>query len=173
MTFTPPPPLLPRRVFAGSPEGLGIPIGAMAVSHGAQAWGTSNMARYVPIMVTQPTPLTKFFWPMNTAANVDVGIYTATGTRIVSAGSTAGAGLATYQEFNVTDTTLEPGRYYLAANIDNGAGQAGGFLFTTELCRALGCYEEAAAFPLPATATFAAPTSNLIPSVGFNVDVTA
>ncbi len=173
MDFTPGPSPAPRRVMVGSPESLGIILGAMAIDHGAQGWATANLARYVPMTLARPMNLRKFFWAMNTTANVDVGIYTSTGTRIVSSGTTVGSGAATYQEFDVTDTILAPGRYYLAGAMDNGAGQAGGFSLSTQVCRALGVYQEAAAFPLPATATFAVPTSAIIHSVGVLVDAPA
>ena len=46
--------------------------------------------------------------------NIDVGIYSADGTRIVSAGSTAQSGTEIAQNFAIADTLIGPGDFYLA-----------------------------------------------------------
>jgi hypothetical protein len=48
------------------------------------------------------------------SGNMDVGIYDYAGTRLVSSGSTAQSGTSAFQDFDITDTLLGPGIFYLA-----------------------------------------------------------
>lgn len=64
-------------------------------------------------------------WTLNGAVangNLDVGIYTDDGARLVSAGPTAQVGVNTYQVVNIGDITLGPGFYYMAIAMDNIVG---------------------------------------------------
>lgn len=54
-----------------------------------------------------------------TSGNVDIGIYDSQGNRIVSSGSTAAGIINTLQQFNIADTVLSPGDYFLAVGCDN------------------------------------------------------
>lgn len=173
MTYFPPPLSQSRRISALTSEGMGVVIGSFDEIHEEVPWSTSNLALYVPIVIRIPTPLTGFYWLMNTTANVDVGLYSSAGTRLVSAGSTAGSGVDTYQEFDVADMIVGPGRYYIGTACDNGAGQVGGVSLAAIYLRMMGVKQEASAFPLPATATFATPAGTLLPSAGFKSVSTA
>lgn len=130
------------------------------------AWPAANRAIYVPFHVLNNYTVVKLGIRNGTTVtgNVDVGIYDANGTRLISSGSTAQAGTSTVQEFDVTDTTLTPGWYYLAAAMD-GAGHT--FRVAPSVgvgwMRCLGMYQQATAFPLPATATFAAIGTSYLP----------
>lgn len=102
------------------------------------------------------------------AGNVDIGIYNSAFARQVSIGSTAAAGTNVVQEFNIADTLLAPGLYYLAVAANTGAGMnfntygiAGPA--STNVAKGLGIVQMAAAFPLPATITPAIPTYNVFP----------
>lgn len=79
------------------------------------AWGAANTAYLVPVVVTRHF-LVKNMAILNgtVAGNVDVGIYDRWFNRLVSAGSTLQAGASAPQVFNVTDTWLTPGLYFLA-----------------------------------------------------------
>lgn len=60
-------------------------------------------------------------WVNGSAAggNHDIGIYDLAWNRLVSSGSTVGTGNSVWQWVDVADTTLQPGRYYLAISRDN------------------------------------------------------
>ena len=150
-------------------------VGAAAGTFGLAAsatWVTANAAIYVPFRIAQPLTVVKLFM-LNGAAvsgNVDVGIYgisdAGTPTRMVSSGSTAQSGVSVIQEFNITDTLIGPGLFYLALAVDNTTAT---FLRQVTLIanlELLGAAQQATAFPLPATATFAVVTSSYLPMFG-------
>jgi hypothetical protein len=169
-SFTPGPQANRRLLWPASPESLGGAVGSWTNIHTAQPWGTANLARYVPFVLDRPYHVAQLVWYVNTANNCDVGIYTEGGTRLVSTGSTAAAGGGTFQTFNITDLELGPGRYFWATAADNGGAQFGCWQHTQHLAQGNGIYEETSAFPLPATATFATITSNIVPSAGMRLD---
>jgi hypothetical protein len=101
------------------------------------------------------------------ANNIDVGIYDAAGTRLVSAGSTAQAGTSDLQLFDVTDTLLGPGLFYFAVSFDGTTGTVFRHVVSQNFGQALGvCQQTASAHPLPATATFAANAFQIVPTCG-------
>lgn len=130
--------------------------GAMA-SHSSKVWQSANRAYLFPFTTHRPE-LALQLWVSNGAAvsgNIDIGIYNSDGTRIVSTGSTAQAGISTIQAVTVS-AWLPAGLLYLALVLDNTTG-------TTQTCTAAGTIdrfgighaEVASAFPLPATLTLA------------------
>jgi hypothetical protein len=95
------------------------------------------------------------------AGNVDVGIYSEAGTRLVNSGSTAQAGTSTIQKVGIADTTIGPGTYFFALTASNTTATFSGNATSSALHRA--SYRQAettAAFGLPATATFSPIASN-------------
>ena len=99
--------------------------------------------------------------------NTDVGIYDEEGVRRVSIGPTAQAGISSLQTFDITDTFLMPGTYFLAlANTTTTA---------TYICasmnvprpRAAGVVEQTGltSGTLPNPATFAAYTRTFVPAI--------
>lgn len=138
------------------------------------AYISANRAIYIPFSVSSPILVVKL-WSFNGATasgNIDVGIYDTAGTKIISSGSTVQAGTNTLQEFDIADTMLGPGNFYLAVAMDNTTGtlfrNSGG---STSLQSAVGMAQQATAFPLPATATFAATGSTYVPMVGLTTRV--
>lgn len=130
------------------------------------AWPAANLAIFVPVYVWEPLALTRFVVPYGTVTgNVDVGIYDANLSKVVSAGSTAASGLV--QQFAVTTTTLNRGTYYLALAFDTNTAQCRRVTTTAAYGRMLGQFEQTSAFPLPATATPAAFTRTVMPIFGF------
>jgi hypothetical protein len=125
------------------------------------------MAIYIPFRVFEETTFKRIlFVPSVATGNVDIGIYDAFGTKIITTGSFAKpAGITATV---IADTVLTPGLYYMALAHDGtssfiayaiGAGLAGkNFWF--------GIRKQAAAFPLPATAAFADSTDDYIPLIG-------
>ena len=80
--------------------------------------------------------------------NIDVGIYTSEFQRIVSAGSTAQSGANAIQEFDITDTDLSPGLYYLGFSGNSATGTVFTLLPTDELSLHTPLYSLASSFPL-------------------------
>ena len=131
-------------------------------------WPTANKAIYVPFVVHNQMTAVKLFVQnaATVSGNIDLGLYDAFGNRLVSSGSTAQAGTSALQSFDVTDTLLLPGVYYMACALNNGTGTVLGGAFTVNGIGAMGVLEQTSAFALPATATMVAPTGTFIPSIG-------
>jgi hypothetical protein len=133
------------------------------------AWTAANRAIYIPFAVTRPLVVAQLyvFNGATVSGNSDCGVYDAVGTRVVSSGSTAQAGTTAYQVFNVTDTLLGPGVFYLALALNNTTGTVRRVVMGSALsAQTLGMAMQETAFPLPATATLAALTVDTIPMVG-------
>lgn len=135
------------------------------------AFPAANDAIFVPVHIKQATLIKRLFCSNGGTAsgNVDVGIYTEDGARIVSSGSTAQAGTTVPQFFDITDFILGPGRYYFAVAMDNGTGTLFRANITALRLSAIGMAKMATAFPLPATATLATVTAAFLPLIGAEV----
>jgi hypothetical protein len=136
----------------------------------SQNFVTASLAVFVPFYVPEPVTITKLFWSNGAAVagNLDAGIYNEAGTRIVSTGTTAQATINVVQSADVTDTGLARGVYYLAfASDTSGVTQkVMAVLPAAGIAQSLGLLQMAAAFVLPATATFAKYASAFVPMVG-------
>ena len=134
-------------------------------------WPAANRAIYIPFTLYGPETVRKMFCGNGGAVsgNVDVGIYNAAGTRLVSSGSTAQASINVLQVFDITDTTIGPGYYYMALALDNTTGTILNSNPAVFVMPVWGVKQEAAAFPLPATATFANVSSAYLPMVGLSM----
>jgi hypothetical protein len=158
----------PSRNIIGtmSAESLGEELGSMTAPTTA-VWPSANLAIYVPFRVAASITVDRMWvYKGGTAAgNIDIGIYNDAGTRLVSLGSTADAGTTVIVTFDVANTTLSRGYYYLAFACSDG---------TATFARAaiggnmpFGVKQEASALPLPATATMVdSMTTNYIPILG-------
>ncbi len=130
---------------------------------------TAKKAFFIPFELTEPIVIANLFVRNgNTASgNVDCGIYDVAGTRIVSIGSTVMSGTSTIQAFNITDTLIGPGSFYMAFVCDNTTGAFIAMNPSIESLRTAGVVEQIlGALPLPATATFAQLADNFVPWVG-------
>lgn len=136
------------------------------------AWPTANLAMYVLILIrTQVTAKQIFLLNGATVSgSFDLGIYDDVGNRLYNTGSQTQLGASLPQAVTIANGLILPrGRYYIGLALDNttatvqrwtgGTGIGG-------LPPYLGMGQQTGAFPLPATATFAATTNNLVPSVG-------
>lgn len=126
------------------------------------AWPVANMAVYVPLLVTAPTPIAQVGWQINTpTGNIDAGLYNAAGARLVSLGGIAQAGANNAIQAAALSQTLAPGNYYAAMSCDNTTGKVTYVSMGVVPLRACGVMIQTSAYPLPATATFAAPAGTV------------
>lgn len=134
------------------------------------AYPTANKAIYVPFRLSAPIVAVKLFSHngATVSGNIDVGIYDEQGTRLVSSGSIAQAGTSVLQEFDIADTSLSPGLFYLAVALDNTTATLFRSTPSAIFLRCNGVAEQTSAFALPATATFAAMSSAYLPFVGLS-----
>jgi hypothetical protein len=149
--------------------GVGWAMNIDLTSFASATWSGSGRAVYVPFRSDRSLVVTRMFWANGgtVTGNADVGIYNGSLTRLVSSGSTAQSGATTLQYVDITDTVLTPGSYYLAFVADGST-----FLRHNAAVRhyqSAGIVEEAAALPLPATATPTALTVAAIPVFGVEV----
>ena len=100
-----------------SASSIGVALsntGAAAPASGAVL--NTNEAIYVPFAVTSTRTAYKMFClnGATAAGNLDLAIYNSAGTRLVSIGATAQSGTNVNQTFDIADTSLAPGIYYMA-----------------------------------------------------------
>jgi hypothetical protein len=150
-----------------------FPAQWISTNTGSGVFPVANQAYYYPIWLAHPIVVTTLWWQNGNgiAGNVDCGLYTDNGVRLVSTGSIAQAGSLALQTVDITDTPVPGGLIYLAfvSNSTSGnfrtVGPGTGGL--TPGCSA-STYIQTSAFPLPNPATFASsrPTYNKIFKVG-------
>ena len=102
--------------------GAGLMTDMKSITSAASAtYVAANRAHYIPFVVSEPITVVQLFAYNGATAsgNIDMGIYDAKGTKLVSIGSTAQAGTNALQTFDITDTVLGSGRFYLAVAMDN------------------------------------------------------
>jgi hypothetical protein len=138
-------------------------------------WPTANTALFFPVYVSQPRTYTKAWWlnGATAAGNVDVGIYTISGTtatRVVASTAVAQAGVSAMQVATTfTTTTITPGLYYLAMACSLATATVWRSpLQAAFIGRAAGAYQAASAHPLPASITVVAMTNTILPIFGFS-----
>lgn len=124
-----------------------------------QAW-TANVAVYIPMMLPWPFQVQRMFWCHGSAVSghSDIGIYTAGGALVWSAGSTVNAGTASSLQYVAVspDIMLQPGQtYYMAYANDGTTNQYLGSATGASTGRMAGLMQQATALPLPPAATFA------------------
>ena len=107
----------PERIFTYSSEMVGIELSANAIAAPAgTAWPAEKVAFYIPLKIESTiTVKTLSVAVSDNGANatLDMGLYNDVGTRLVSKGATAVTGSGGWMAFDVTDTVLLPGLYYV------------------------------------------------------------
>lgn len=153
--------------------GSSCSIGGMAIKgngvNAGTAWPFANTALFVPFRLAAPFTFNTLFVVNGTSSgNLDLGIYNADGTKLISTGSVASA--ANVATYSVTTTTLPAGLYYIAMAADNTtiAPFAFNTLGNAAFMRMCGLAQQGSALPLPATATFAAYTAVMVPYIGLS-----
>jgi hypothetical protein len=126
---------------------------------GTGTFDVANRAYYYPIWLAHPIVVTKLWWQNGTtiAGNVDCGLYTDNGVRLVSTGSTAQTGSLAIQSVDIADTPIPGGLVYLAFVASTTAANFRAIGPGTGATTGVGpsTYFQTSAFPLPNPATFA------------------
>ena len=159
-------------------ESLGSILSAMNgntfSSPQSAVYPVANTAYFFPFYVGKTITALNLIWLNGTTSsgNIDVGIYSSDGTRLVSAGSTAQGTVSQDQSVSIS-LEFGPGLFYLAIVMDNTTGtfQRGkaNASTLTQVMSAMGAAQMASAFPLPATATLAALTTDYVPFFGLSI----
>jgi hypothetical protein len=102
-----------------------------------------------------------------------MALYDAAGVAVVNATNAAKIASANEQVFDVTDTTVGPGLYYIGLSSDSATDTFQRTAPSAPECLAYGVLSEAAAYPLPSTATWAADqTLGMVPIAGVLLEAT-
>lgn len=157
-------------ILSSDVSGIGEFISHTRIAMASVAWPAANRALYFPFYFEVPVTVTELFtYNGGTASgNIDIGLYDSQKKLLTAIGSTAQAGTSALQFFNITDTPLLPGAYWLGHVHSNTTGtyiavNAG----IGHQADAYGCGREAlGSTALPATATFATGGSTYIPFIG-------
>lgn len=146
------------------------PLGsAYGVPASGGAYPTTDLAFYIPVRVPAVVVIVKMWVGIVTAAgNIDVGIYNISGSRIVSTGLVAAS---TSGIFDITDTTLQRGIYYLAITATSTTMQLQKNDRTAYESQQTGIFVQqlSTGASLPSSATFASPITTstfTVPLVG-------
>jgi len=143
---------------------------------GGIAWPANNRALYFPIHLPAPFLVARGYLinDGNATGNVDIGVYTIGGTRLVSSGSTARGSTNATQYIDLTDTWLSPGDYYWALVGSSTSGvYTGVAAASATVCRADGILQEdLGATTLPSSMSPAAMATANIPLFGFTQSAT-
>lgn len=141
---------------------------------GSATWPSANRAIACPIYIDTIGTVVKLFIANGATAsgNFDIGLYDESFNRLVSTGAIAQSGTATIQVFDITDTAIRPGRYYLAASSSAATGTTVRVSQGIGYERAVGMVQMASAHPLPSTLTPATVTSSYAPLMGLTYRTT-
>ncbi len=134
-------------------------------------WPSANAAVFVPFRIPRPITIKQLFVLNGTtvAGSFDIGVYSVDGTRLVSTGSTLQTATSQVQTVSVTPTQIGPGLFYLALNSNSTLSRylCQGFANASFL-KMCGLARQAAAFPLPATATLSTSGLSNLPIFGLS-----
>ena len=154
-------------------DSLGNVIGALsgaAAPLATGAIGTANRAWYFPFLVEVPCLAKKMFLINGTTAagNVSIGIYDSEFNRIAEL-TAAQTGTSVIQEFDIVDTILLPGRYWMAVSFSNATATYFRAQPADEVMAGAGAFAQATAHPLPQTAAPSRTVSTSIDVIAMGV----
>jgi hypothetical protein len=170
-------PTFPTQGFANPPvinawswNSIGIGMSQTGVAPtSTAAILTQNLAWYVPFEIHDVPWVAKRMFVYNGATgtgNIDLGIYDSQGNRLVSFGSVAKVASAAIQYVDITDTTLQPGLYFMAFASNSATDTFAQRQPSLQQLRALNVRQQTSAFALPNPAVFAVPTIAILPEFG-------
>jgi hypothetical protein len=148
--------LISTRISVLDHDQLGAAVQAYSASaYPGSATVTSNRARFVPIVIHRSCTAYRMIWlgAGGASGNCEVGIYTESGTRLVTSGAVACT--PNINVVDIPDTELSAGRYYLAHALSSSTQTVTVAVATINYVRSLGCGNASSAIPLPATVTLA------------------
>lgn len=150
-------PGLPSVISPHGGNSVGAGVGSMGAINGTTNWPSANRAYYFPFRIPGAFMINQFFWINGSvvAGNVDAGVYSFDGRRIISTGAIAQSGVSVIQVANVTDTTIGGGLFYLAISLSSATGRLLKAAPGLQFQKIMGILQQDSANPLPATATFA------------------
>lgn len=159
-------------ISTASPESVGYDLfpWQQVSSWPSTAWTLANRAIFVPFTLNAPFLVQKLWWAngASVAGNMDCGIYSNDGTKLVSTGSTAQSGTSVVQSVSLgTPLLLMPGvPMYFALAASSTSATVVQNASTTPFFKLMAVAQQASALPLPASATFATVAANSIPLCG-------
>lgn len=136
------------------------------------AFPTANKIFYSPIRTPCPLVIAQLYAHNGAAVsgNIEVGLYSADGRRLVTSGSVAQAGTSIAQTFDIADTLIGEDVFYLAVSLDNTTGTLFRTAYAVGLCQAAGMLTETTvSFGLPAIATWSAIADAYAPRMGVSM----
>jgi hypothetical protein len=152
------------------PWGCALNVNANSNADASAVWPLAKEILYLPFRLPFPVLVKQLFVANGGTAsgNLDLGIYSIAGTKLVNKGSTLQAGTTAIQLLDITDTQLGQGTFYFAITMDGTTGTTRRNLpASIQVSEALGILKETpGAFGLSATATFAACDTNYLPHCG-------
>lgn len=149
--------------------------GASAAT-GSVTW-VANSAVYIPFHLPFSYNINRLYWINGgtiTSTNVDVGIYSNTGEKIVSIGPTAMSGASSIQFASISGTKIiQPGSYYIAWWCNGTTSRAHGVATAAQYARTCGILrQDSLTSGLPDVMTPIAYAPLGIPIVGFTRTLT-
>lgn len=159
----------PAQLFTIDVAGYSGPSGAAVLAIASAAFPTANKVLYVPIRIPSPIKVLQLYSSNGATAsgNIDIGVYSKDGTKIISSGSTAQSGVNARQLFDVTDTQLGRGLYYMGITMSNTTGTLFRAAPSLAVLMALGLLTQTpGSFGLPANASFGAYVDAYFPICG-------
>lgn len=170
MTNYSPPPFQPAPLSVITPwswESVGTQLGAYGqAAPGTGAGTVADLAIYVPFEIGRTFVVKEVGWANGTIvgnSNAQVGVYDEAGTQLVECTATTTSGTTITQMVDCTDTTLIPGRYYMAFRAGSATDRFQRIIPAAGLLQSCGIMQQASQTDLPATATFAAMSNAILP----------
>ena len=163
--------LTPDTITPFSANSLGPLLAAYALAAPASAtYPATNRAHYIPFSVTISRTVYQLYVLNGSAVsgNIDVGVYSEAGAKLISSGATAQAGTGVIQLFDVADTALAAGSYYMAVWMNNTTGTLARTTATLISNGIMGIRQETVVTNLPTTwtPTAATATAPFVPVMG-------
>lgn len=105
-------------------------------------WPANNRAEYYPITLPAGFTVSRFMVTNgNATGNIDIGLYDASGSRLLSTGTQSRTGSSVVQYYTVTAQAFPPGNYYLALVVSSTSGNVfaavGSSAINTQCCGVL------------------------------------
>lgn len=140
-------------------------------SPASTAYPLANLAIYVPFTVSETVTAYEGFVTTGATAggNFDIGIYSAAGSRLTSAGTTARIVSTINNTTTMTDQVLVPNtRYYMAFSAD-GTNNYFAVVLAAGIYESMGVLESTTSFVLPSSPSLSRTTRAYVPLFGLNL----